>query len=195
MVVASTLTTTAERRERWKAQPYVLRLREQTRAIPTQSHSHSQRDGIVCCSDAAWYPDHFHRNGIRVQNPNQTCLWVIFRFNQWLFESFQLTIPGYDHTSGGAELLFGNVREHAVEVPSQTPDGRPSDVAFLIHWIQDNLLKERVDLFIENNTVYALSPRPLDFFLALNILLLAGLGFWSSSTTRTGNWKTKAIMS
>ncbi|KAF8308931.1 ubiquitin-like modifier 1, partial [Clavulina sp. PMI_390] len=54
---------------------------------------------------------------------------------------------------GGAELLFGNVREHTIKLPPQTPDGRPSDVAFLIHWIRDNLLKERVELFIENDTV------------------------------------------
>lgn len=83
------------------------------------------------------------------------------------------------NSSGGAELLFGNIRDHSVNIPSQTPDGRPADVTFLIHWIRDNLLKERVELFVENNTVCASTferclPRPKMLILSL---LLVVLGF------------------
>lgn len=71
--------------------------------------------------------------------------------------------------SGGLELLFDNQRSHRVSVPSQVstsgkktlkndeeaPDGegRPADVAYLILWLRDNLLKEREELFVENGTV------------------------------------------
>ncbi|KAI0657437.1 ubiquitin-like modifier 1 [Cubamyces menziesii] len=73
---------------------------------------------------------------------------------------------------GGLELLFSNQRSHHVTVPAFVPassgtakatalpagdeDGapkRPVDLAYLIFWLRDNLLKEREELFIENGTV------------------------------------------
>lgn len=54
--------------------------------------------------------------------------------------------------SGGAELLFGNVKSHAVSLPLE--DGRPQwDVKALLVWIRDNLLKERKDLFLKDDSV------------------------------------------
>ncbi|KAL8597539.1 Ubiquitin-related modifier 1 [Nucella lapillus] len=51
--------------------------------------------------------------------------------------------------SGGAELLFANVKRHDVELPgSQT-----WDVKALLPWIRDNLLKERPELFLQGDTV------------------------------------------
>ncbi|KAH9834943.1 ubiquitin-like modifier 1 [Rhodofomes roseus] len=72
---------------------------------------------------------------------------------------------------GGLELLFDNQRSHRVSVPvrvAATPaekkslkddtgaaegEGRQADVAYLILWLRDNLLKERAELFVENGTV------------------------------------------
>ncbi|KAH8981935.1 ubiquitin-like modifier 1 [Lactarius hatsudake] len=58
---------------------------------------------------------------------------------------------------GGLELLFSNQRKHLVTVPPVAPQGnegeRPADINFLIHWLKDNLLKERPELFIEGGTV------------------------------------------
>ncbi|KAG6888330.1 Ubiquitin- modifier 1 [Termitomyces sp. T32_za158] len=56
--------------------------------------------------------------------------------------------------SGGLELLFSNQRTHTVELPaiiSETSKG--PDLQYLIEYLRDNLLKERVELFVENNTV------------------------------------------
>ncbi|KAI0672341.1 ubiquitin-related modifier 1, partial [Trametes maxima] len=53
---------------------------------------------------------------------------------------------------GGLELLFSNQRSHR----SSTPDAeifKAVDLTYLIFWLRDNLLKERVELFIENATV------------------------------------------
>lgn len=58
--------------------------------------------------------------------------------------------------SGGMELLFDDKRSHRVSVPSVTPSGAPSNVSYLIHWVRDNLLKERVELFMEGETVLVL---------------------------------------
>ena len=52
------------------------------------------------------------------------------------------------------DLLFNKQRSHRVNVPSLSQDGRPANITFLIHWIRDNLLKERVELFMEGNTMY-----------------------------------------
>ena len=69
--------------------------------------------------------------------------------------------------SGGLELLFGNVRRHRVTLPATKPDSdgatkstsddaspsSPADVEFLIEYLAKNLLKERVELFVENGSV------------------------------------------
>ncbi|EGO01299.1 hypothetical protein SERLA73DRAFT_179454 [Serpula lacrymans var. lacrymans S7.3] len=81
---------------------------------------------------------------------------------------------------GGLELLFSNIRSHKITLPhlvpidnsmdgtshvpsSSTPpsatDGdkpiktKPADVTYLMHYLRDNLLKERAELFMENGTV------------------------------------------
>ncbi|KAF8497546.1 ubiquitin-like modifier 1 [Russula emetica] len=58
---------------------------------------------------------------------------------------------------GGLELLFSNTRTHRIAIPSTVPHGdkigQPVDIEFLIHWLNDNLLKERPELFIENGTL------------------------------------------
>lgn len=70
---------------------------------------------------------------------------------------------------GGLELLFSNQRSHRVAIPARIPrssdasskdragnsteQDRPADLAYLVVWLRDNLLKERVELFIENGTV------------------------------------------
>ncbi|KAG5652071.1 Ubiquitin- modifier 1 [Sphagnurus paluster] len=56
--------------------------------------------------------------------------------------------------SGGLELLFSNQRSHAVTIPSTDPtDSAPTNLQYLITYLRDNLLKERVELFVENETV------------------------------------------
>ncbi|KAI0299420.1 ubiquitin-related modifier 1 [Multifurca ochricompacta] len=58
---------------------------------------------------------------------------------------------------GGLELLFSNQRTHFVAIPSTVPQGdnkgQPADINFLTHWLRDNLLKERPELFIDTGTV------------------------------------------
>jgi len=55
---------------------------------------------------------------------------------------------------GGLELLFGNQRSHTLSVPAFVPSThRPTDVTYLIRHLRDNLLRERVELFVENDTV------------------------------------------
>lgn len=52
--------------------------------------------------------------------------------------------------SGGAELLFGNVRKHDVTLKHSTPKW---NIGRLLMWIKDNLLQQRPELFIQGNTV------------------------------------------
>ncbi|KAF8511316.1 hypothetical protein JB92DRAFT_3118186 [Gautieria morchelliformis] len=77
---------------------------------------------------------------------------------------------------GGLELLFSNQRSHTVSIPAlankssistsystETPQSEaesltqatqtPADVTFLLHWLKDNLLQERAELFMEGDTV------------------------------------------
>ena len=59
---------------------------------------------------------------------------------------------------GGLELLFNNQRSHTVAIPARaagaTDAARPTDLAFLIHWLRTHLLTERAELFVEKDTVY-----------------------------------------
>jgi ubiquitin related modifier 1 len=42
-------------------------------------------------------------------------------------------------------------------VPEGDRQGEPVDLNFLIHWLKDQLLKERPELFVEGGTVYVAS--------------------------------------
>ena len=57
--------------------------------------------------------------------------------------------------SGGLELLFSNQKSQKVEIPTMVND-KPTDVNYLIHWLKDNLLKEREELFVDNGTVWVM---------------------------------------
>ncbi|XP_038064077.1 ubiquitin-related modifier 1-like [Patiria miniata] len=53
--------------------------------------------------------------------------------------------------SGGAELLFDKIKKH--DITLDTSNGSNWNIRRLISWIKDNLLKERPELFVQNNTV------------------------------------------
>ncbi|KIY68136.1 ubiquitin-related modifier 1 [Cylindrobasidium torrendii FP15055 ss-10] len=54
---------------------------------------------------------------------------------------------------GGLELLFDNKRIYDLELPATFEDDQPSNVDFLIRYMRDKLLKERVELFMEKDTI------------------------------------------
>jgi len=66
---------------------------------------------------------------------------------------------------GGLELLFSNKRSHRITLPDTVPQAsnstnltnpvtvKPLDIAYLIHYLRDNLLTERPELFVEKDTV------------------------------------------
>ncbi|KAH8112262.1 ubiquitin-like modifier 1 [Phellopilus nigrolimitatus] len=82
-------------------------------------------------------------------------------------------IPLKIEFSGGLELLFSKQRSHRISVPSRVPVNypgasnesslvtdtvsedamKPVDIAYLIFYLRDNLLEDRVELFMENGTI------------------------------------------
>ncbi|XP_011315068.1 ubiquitin-related modifier 1 homolog [Fopius arisanus] len=50
---------------------------------------------------------------------------------------------------GGAELLFDNKKKHEVNLPGD----QDWTLQKLLHWIKENLLKEREELFLQEDTV------------------------------------------
>ncbi|KAF7187231.1 Ubiquitin-related modifier 1 [Pseudocercospora fuligena] len=56
--------------------------------------------------------------------------------------------------TGGLELLFSNERKHKISIPARDAKGQPSNVAFLIGWLCDNLMKDpRKDMFVLDDSV------------------------------------------
>ena len=54
-----------------------------------------------------------------------------------------------DSTSGGLEMLFDNETKHKVSLPRETPEGRPSNVAYLIKYLCEHVMKDsRRELFV-----------------------------------------------
>jgi ubiquitin related modifier 1 len=108
---------------------------------------------------------------------------------------------------GGLELLFSNNRNHRISVPSRVPlptaaapsdaapstgveqsssgasaddtNTKPTDVNYLIHWLKDNLLRERPELFIEEGTVCVSSDFKHPSTDISRLLLIDDLEFWS----------------
>ena len=65
--------------------------------------------------------------------------------------------------SGGAELLFGKVRQHKVSLPNATPAANQNQawsVGQLLVWIKENLLRERPELFLKDPSAAKLDVRP-----------------------------------
>ena len=67
---------------------------------------------------------------------------------------------------GGLELLFSKQRSHRITVPAAVPANnstnitnaitestKPIDLTYLIYYLKDHMLKERVELFMEKGTV------------------------------------------
>ncbi|KAI8074015.1 ubiquitin-related modifier 1 [Gongronella butleri] len=54
--------------------------------------------------------------------------------------------------SGGMELLFNNERKHKISMPAQI-DGRPTKLQDLLLHIRDDIMTEKKDLFVDNDTV------------------------------------------
>ena len=70
---------------------------------------------------------------------------------------------------GGLELLFDNKRSHRISIPAHVNSSSsaehggpkeesgessgPANVQYLIHWLKENLLRERAELFVEEGTV------------------------------------------
>ena len=50
---------------------------------------------------------------------------------------------------GGADLLVNKQKQHQVTLPS----GQEWRIQELLYWIKDNILKERPELFLKDNTV------------------------------------------
>jgi ubiquitin related modifier 1 len=53
---------------------------------------------------------------------------------------------------GGMELLFGNERQVEVDIPTPS-SATPLTVRDALAWMRDNLLKERPELFMKENTI------------------------------------------
>jgi len=53
--------------------------------------------------------------------------------------------------SGGAELLVNNQKKHDINLPNTTD--KPLTLQDLLYWIRDNLIQERADLFMKDNSV------------------------------------------
>ena len=62
--------------------------------------------------------------------------------------------------SGGAELLFGKIRQHKVALPLEEVDKSSWTVGQLLAWIKDNLLTERPELFLKDPAAKELDVRP-----------------------------------
>ena len=54
---------------------------------------------------------------------------------------------------GGAELLVKNQKKHEVTLPETPESGSEWRIQELLFWIRDNLLAERPELFMKDNTV------------------------------------------
>lgn len=60
----------------------------------------------------------------------------------------------FDQSSGGLELLFSNQRKHRIDLPQKDDQGHVANLAFLVKYLCENLLKDRrKEMFILDGTV------------------------------------------
>jgi ubiquitin related modifier 1 len=57
-------------------------------------------------------------------------------------------------SSGGLEMLFENQKKIDIEIPTQTSSGSPVDIAFLVDYLANRVMKDsRKELFILHGSV------------------------------------------
>ena len=55
---------------------------------------------------------------------------------------------------GGLEMLFSDQRKHKISVPATDAQGQPANVAFLVQWLCENLMKDpRKEMFVLDDAV------------------------------------------
>jgi hypothetical protein len=84
------------------------------------------------------------------------------------FLALMSTISVKIEFGGGLELLFSKKRSHRLILPAAVPKNnstdsitnlitveptKPIDITYLIYYLKDHMLKERVELFMEKGTV------------------------------------------
>jgi ubiquitin related modifier 1 len=77
-------------------------------------------------------------------------LYMYFIFRSGSLEIAEMSLPVQIQFSGGAELLFNNIKSHNVSLPDV---GKPWTLRSLLVWMKDNLLRERPELFVQGDTV------------------------------------------
>ena len=75
---------------------------------------------------------------------------------------------------GGAELLVNKQKQHQVSLPAAEA-GKAWRLQELLYWIRDNLLQERPELFLKENTVRSGYP-DTELWLANNTELWLAAG-------------------
>lgn len=59
-------------------------------------------------------------------------------------------------------MLFSDQRRHSLSLPSMDSDGRPSNIAFLIHHLCEHVMKDtRKELFVLEDHLSVISPGDL----------------------------------
>lgn len=62
---------------------------------------------------------------------------------------------------GGLEMLFSDIRRHALTLPATDKDGNPSTIAYLIHHLCEHVMKDtRRELFVLDGHLYVSPPLP-----------------------------------
>ncbi|MCJ1248343.1 Ubiquitin- modifier 1 [Trapelia coarctata] len=64
------------------------------------------------------------------------------------------TLPLTIEFTGGLELLFSNQRRHFLSLPFKNENDAPANMAFLIRYLCERLLKDRrMDMFVVDGAV------------------------------------------
>jgi ubiquitin related modifier 1 len=59
-----------------------------------------------------------------------------------------------DLARGGLEMLFSDQRKHKIAVPATDTEDKPANVAYLIQWLCQNLMKDpRKEMFVLDDSV------------------------------------------
>ena len=56
--------------------------------------------------------------------------------------------------SGGLEILFDNEHKHKVQIPAKDNDGAPTNIAYLVRYLCDHVMKDRrKELFVLDSSM------------------------------------------
>lgn len=92
-------------------------------------------------------------------DPEQTSDQIIMAHSNQPVDGISVTVE----FTGGLDMLFSKKRKHSISLPAADENDRPSNIAYLVRYLCENLMTDcRKEFFVTNDNMFATQANIID---------------------------------